>query len=396
MSCSDWDYCSLSNAWRNLSIRKAIIVGSGVGGLSAAIALSRLGIACEIFERSAHIGHGGTGLTLWPNALRALDKLGINDSVTRHAEPLLQGEIFTSSGRPLTHVDLGEIGRQSGKPLICMRRSDLYGALLSELGDVPIHTGKRCLSNRTEGGEAVAVFEDGSEATGDILIAADGIRSRLRGQMLGRDPLRYVGWMTWRGVAELPPGTFPAGLYREFFGKGSRFGIFAIRADLVYWFGTLNTNADDRPAIDPGHKAEAIAYFKDWPDPAVTVIEATEDDNLVRTGVYDTDPLPRWTDGHMAVLGDAAHPMTPDLGQGACQAIEDSICLADAVTAGGTIPDILARYEAGGLARTEGLVKRSRKVGKMRQWSHPVLVALRAAIMRATPPWLLLRMFETE
>ncbi|WP_193180953.1 FAD-dependent monooxygenase [Nisaea sediminum] len=374
----------------------ALIIGSGVGGLSAAIALSRIGVACEIFERGTEIGRGGTGLTLWPNALRALEKLGITRNVTRHADPLQRGEIFTSKGLPLTSVDLSEISRRSGMPLICLRRSDLYGALLDALPDVPIHTGKRCVSWREHADGITAQFEDGSTATGDFLVAADGIRSRLRHIMLGEDPLRYVGWMTWRGVADLPPGTFPSGLYREFFGRGSRFGIFAIRADRVYWYGTLSTEADERAPVDPSHRPEALAHFRDWPEPAATVIASTEDANLVRTGVYDTEPLPRWAKGRMAVLGDAAHPMTPDLGQGACQAIEDALALADSVVEGGAVPDILQRYEARGLARTQGLVARSRRVGKMRQWRHPLLTALRAATMRAIPPKLLLKMFETD
>jgi len=377
-------------------IRRAIIVGGGVGGLSAGIALSGVGVECAIYERGERIGLGGTGLTLWPNALRALEKLGLDTAVLRHADPLVRGEVLTWRGGRLTTVDLAEIARRSGRPLVCLRRADLYAELLARIGDVPIHTGRRCVSYRTHGTGVVAGFDDGSEAEGDILVAADGIRSRLRNDLLGADPLRYVGWMTWRGVARLPVGTFPSGLYREFFGRGSRFGIFAIREDLVYWYGTLNTAADDRPPIDPSHRDEAIAHFTGWPDPAVAAIASTADGDLVRTGVYDTEALPRWTDGRMAVLGDAAHPMTPDLGQGACQAIEDSLCLAEAVAAEPDPAAALARYEAAGLARTAGLVARSRKVGTMRQWRHPLLYALRGAVMRAIPPKLLLKMFETD
>lgn len=378
------------------AIRRAIIVGGGVGGLSAGIALSGLGIECAIYERADRIGLGGTGLTLWPNALRALEKLGLGAAVLRHADPLVRGEVLTWRGGRLTTVDLAEIARRSGRPLVCLRRADLYGELLARIGGVPIHTGRRCISYAHRRTGVVARFDDGGEAEADILVAADGIRSRLRHVLLGADPLRYVGWMTWRGVARLPAGTFPSGLYREFFGRGSRFGIFAIRDDLVYWYGTLSTAADDRPPIDPAHKAEAIAHFRDWPAPAVTVIGATADGDLVRTGVYDTEALPRWTDGRAAVLGDAAHPMTPDLGQGACQAIEDSLCLAEAVAAEPGPAAALARYEAAGLARTAGLVARSRRVGTMRQWRHPVLYWLRSAVMRSIPPALLLKMFETD
>lgn len=377
-------------------VRRAIIVGGGVGGLSAAIALSRLGIECAIHERAGRIGVGGTALTLWPNALRALEKLDLDAAVLRHADPLLRGEILTWRGRRLTTVNLAEIARRSGRPLVCLRRSDLYGELLAAAAAVPIHTGRRCISCDPRGDGVVARFDDGSEAEADVLVAADGIRSRLRNVMLGDDPLRYVGWMTWRGVARLPPGTFPSGLYREFFGRGSRFGLFAIRADLVYWYGTLSTAADERAPVDPSHRGEAVAHFAGWPEPAALTIGATEHADLVRTGVYDTEARHRWTDGRMAILGDAAHPMTPDLGQGACQAIEDSLCLADMLAGSASAAEALARYEAAGRARTAGLVARSRRVGTMRQWRHPLLHALRSSAMRAIPPPLLLKMFETD
>lgn len=375
---------------------RAIIVGGGIGGLAAAIALTRAGMTCTILERNDTMGVGGTGLTLWPNALRRLDRLGLQENVFAHARPLLRGEIYDAKAKPISVVDLSSIEAQSGKPLICVRRTDLYAVLLDALDNVTILEATRCVGYENHDDRVVAKLDNGQTLEADLLVAADGVRSRLRMQMLDHDPLDYVGWMTWRGVAQLPKGTFPEGIYREFFGRGSRFGIFAIKEDFVYWYGTRNGPADERAPVDPAHQAEAVAAFKNWPAPAQLVIESTDPEDLVRTGVYDTKPLERWSDGRVTLLGDAAHPMTPDLGQGACQAIEDALTLAECVEANDSVTAALRAYERQGHERTSDLVARSRRVGTMRQWQNPFATTFRTALMRVIPPSFLLKLFNTR
>lgn len=374
---------------------EVIIIGGGIGGLAVANALTQAGMSWEIHERSPRIGLGGTGLTLWPNALRALGRLGLDQGVQTLADPLELGEIYDWRQRPLKSIPLTPVRERSGLPLLCLRRVDLYAELLRPLDPARIHTGSRCIGYRREAEGASLTFEDGTMRSAPLVVAADGVRSFLRDAMIGASPLRYVGWMTWRGVAKLSPGSFPKGRYREFFGRGSRFGVFWIRDDYVYWYGTLNSAVHDKPAIHPAHKAEALAHFADWPPLAHAVIGATDPEDLVRTGVYDTLPLPRWTDGALTLLGDAAHPMTPDLGQGACQAIEDALALAQCLKAGPDLTKALETYQAIGLARTTPLVARSRKIGKMRQWQTPVTATLRNTIMRLMPQGAILKLFET-
>lgn len=377
-------------------MKQALVVGGGIGGLAAALSLSREGIQCRILERNSSLGVGGTGLTLWPNALRRLDRLGLLEKILAHASPLKSGEIYDGHNRLLSRVNLAAIEEQSGLPLICVRRTDLYSVLLSGLENVDISTGAICTGYEPRGAKVAALMDGGEAIETDLLVAADGIRSRIRSQMLREDPLVYAGWMTWRGVAELPEGTFPAGLYREFFGRGSRFGIFAIKDDLAYWYGTRNGPHDDRAPVDPAHKQEALSWFGGWPAPARTVIEATKPEDLVRTGVFDTRPLPRWCDGPVLLLGDAAHPMTPDLGQGACQALEDALSLGECLQRSGSIPVALASYEKLGGERTGPLVARSRRVGRMRQWHHPLLATFRNTLMSTIPPGMLLKLFNTR
>jgi 2-polyprenyl-6-methoxyphenol hydroxylase-like FAD-dependent oxidoreductase len=377
------------------SFPKIIIIGGGIGGLSVANALTQAGADWEIHERSQRIGIGGTGLTLWPNALRALARLGLGQTIQSLADPLELGEIYDWRHRLLKSVPLAQVRTRSGLPLLCLRRIDLYAKLLRPLDQSKIHVGSRCTGSERNSDGTTLSFEDGSTRNAPIVVAADGVRSPLRDSLIGFDPLHYVGWMTWRGVAKLPPGTFPKGRYREFFGRGSRFGVFWIRDDYVYWYGTLNSTVHDKPALDPAHQAEALAHFADWPDLARIVISATRPDDLVRTGVYDTQPLPRWTDGSIVLLGDAAHPMTPDLGQGACQAIEDALTLVKCLRDHGDAAAALSAYQDIGLARTSPLVARSRKIGKMRQWQTPLTSGLRNTVMRLMPQSAILKLFET-
>ncbi len=377
-------------------IPKVIIIGGGVGGLAAANALTLMGADWEIHENSAEIGIGGTGLTLWPNAMRALSSIGLEKSISSHADPLDLGEIFDWRHKKLKSVPLHEVQAKSGLPLLCLRRVDLYTELLKPLDRSKIFTNRKCIGFSQITNGVRLEFKDSSPLDAELVIAADGVRSRLRDQMLGFNPLNYVGWMTWRGIAQLPADSFPKSRYQEFFGKGSRFGVFWIGDNYVYWYGTLNSIVHDKPTIDPAHKAEALAHFAGWPSLASKVITLTKTEDLVRTGVYDTAPLPRWTNGVIALLGDAAHPMTPDLGQGACQAINDGIELVQCLQTRNTVAEALTEYERLGLARTSPLVARSRKIGKMRQWQNPAAVMLRNTVIKAMPQRSLLGFFEAK
>ena len=265
--------------------RKALIIGGGIGGLATAIALTQIGFTVEVFERVTLLREVGAGLSLWANAIKALDYLGLASAVRALALPEAAGGIRTPSGDLLMQ-------------------------------------------------------------TANTQLAA------------------------WRGVTPFEINRLQIG---ETWGQGARFGQIPMQGNRVYWFATQNAPAGQhRP---DGEKAELLRLFGNWHNPIRALIEATPDAAILRNDLYDRPPLKRWGRGRITLLGDAAHPMTPNLGQGACQALEDAVVLAKQVQSTADIPTALRAYEAARIPRTTMIVNQSRQVGQVGQWANPVAVA---------------------
>lgn len=214
----------------------------------------------------------------------------------------------------------------------------------------------------------------------------------MREKLFGPIPLRYAGYTAWRGVAPAPasPKTFQAG---ETWGQGQRFGLVPLNRERVYWFATDNRpeKETDSPA---NRQAELQQLFAGWHFPITELIETTPPGTILRNDIYDLAPLKKWTVGRVTLLGDAAHPMTPNLGQGACQAIEDALVLAGCLAKVAEIPATLRQYEKLRLPRTASIVKKSRQVGAVGQWSNPLLGWLRQGITRRLLPKLQARQLD--
>lgn len=364
-----------------------IIIGGGIGGLATAIALLRAGFDVAVFERVANLGAIGAGLTLWPNASKALGQLGLAPALAAISVPSGDSEIRTAQGQPLSRIPARELIARFGAPLIAVHRADLQRVLIDALGAENLHLDRRCVGIDDDGATVTARFADGGVVRGKILIGADGLHSAVRTHLFGERPPRYAGYTAWRGVTAFPPERVVPG---ETQGTGQRFGIVRLDGGRVYWFAT--TNLPEGGTDPPGQRRESLlARFAGWHRPIADVITATDEGAILRNDIYDRDPLPRWGRGRLTLLGDAAHPMTPNLGQGACQALENAIvlgkCLRDA-------PDSVAglrAYERQRRAHANRVVRLSRLFGVVTQWQHPLACALRAAIFRATPRAIQLR-----
>ncbi|HEX7240126.1 MAG TPA: FAD-dependent monooxygenase [Longimicrobiaceae bacterium] len=361
---------------------KALVVGGGIGGLAAAVGLRRAGWEVEVLERAPEIREVGAGLTLWDNALRALDRLGMGELVERLEFPEGTGGIWSWRGELLLPVSPAEVRERYGQRAAAVHRAELQAALLDALGRDRVRTGAECTGFREDAHGVVAELADGGSARGDVLVGADGLRSVVRAALHGAEPPVYAGYTAWRGVVEFPdterlrPG--------ESWGAGTRFGRVPLSDGRAYWFAVRDAPEGERAA--GGEKAELLRLFGGWHEPVRELVEATPEEAILRGDVYDRPTLRSWGRGRATLLGDAAHPMTPNLGQGACQALEDAAVLAQCLAGEAGVPEALRAYEARRVPRANAFVERSRAVGRVAQWSHPLAVGARMLLVRHLLP----------
>lgn len=359
-----------------------IIAGAGPGGLVAALALHHVGQPVLLLERAPEVRAAGAGLTLQVNAMRMLEAIGQREAVAAAGEPILSGSVDTAAGAELSSLPMGALVDRYGTSGVAIHRGALARVLSSALPPDVL----RC-DAEVEGYEAdadgVSVrLRDGAELRGRALVGADGIHSCVRATMQGEVPLRYAGYTCWRGVAPVPR-PLGAGVMSERWGRGRRFGIVPIDAERTYWFSTANAPADGHDGEDP--RAELLERFAGFAEPVPALIEATPSEGILRNDIIDIEPLSRWTDGRVTLLGDAAHAMTPNMGQGACQAIEDAVVLAHCLVEHGEVATALAEYEARRKDRARHFVTRSWTLGRAGQWENALARALRNGLTRLTP-----------
>lgn len=369
-----------------------MIVGAGIGGLTTAIALHRKGIEVDVYERAAELSEVGAGVSLWPNALKALHQLGLKAALDAMSFVSETGALRRSDGRFLSRTTAPEFVRRFGLPTTVFHRAELLEALVNAARSIPIHLGHQC-RDFEQAGESVTVrFSNGAQAAGDALVGADGLRSVVRERLGIHGALRFAGYTAWRSVAPFETRGLIAG---ESLGCGQRFGLVPITQNRVYWYAT--DNAAEGTREDPhATKRRLLDLFRTWHPPIPALIEATDPDRILRNDIYDREPVDRWGEGRVTLLGDAAHPMTPNLGQGACQAIEDAVVLARRLAEGGRdVAAALRRYELERVARTKTVVSGSRRVGQMGQLQSPVLCRLRDVILRMIPLTMTYRNLES-
>ncbi len=359
---------------------RAIIIGAGIGGLTAAIALLRRGIEVEVYERSSTLGEVGAGIALWPNAVKVLRKLGLGDRLQSIGLSNMDGALRRWNGTYISQTPARELERRFGSGMIIVHRAELLDMLAESAGPAKIHLSHGFSSFEQNAREVCAHFTGGATATGDVLVGADGLHSRVRTQLGHVDLIRYAGYTAWRSVV---PFDRSAVVPAETWGRGRRFGAFPVQGNRVYWFATSNSPEGERQS-DGSPKPLLLSLFKGWHEPVEALIRAADDSAILRNDIYDRDPLREWGRGRITLLGDAAHPMTPNLGQGACQAIEDALVLASSLAETDVIAG-LRKYEKMRLARTRRIVLASRRLGALAQIENPLLCWLRDTAFRLIP-----------
>ena len=356
-----------------------VIIGGGIGGLATAVALAKVGIEASVYERVAELREVGAGISLWANALRMLDILGLAHSLRAHGWSPIRTDIRTAAGAILVPGASDE--RAHADVMVgAMHRADLLTVLRSAVDDAHVHLSRECTAVRSDGRGVTAEFADGHCVTADLLVGADGLHSVARRAVHDGAPPAYAGYTAWRSVVPFD-GPAPGG---ESWGCGQRFGIVPLNDGRVYWFATRNAPEHEREPAE-AVKPMLMNLFRGWHAPIEALLDATPASAILRNDLYDREPLSSWVAGRVALLGDAAHPMTPNLGQGACQAIEDAVVLAACLARSDGIDAALRHYQARRLPRTRRLLLLSRRIGRIAQWESPFACSLRNAVIRSMP-----------
>ena len=360
---------------------KTIVIGAGIGGLTTALALKQKGIDVDVYERSPVLTDVGAGISLWPNALKALYQLGLRPALDGVSFVSMDGAVRNSDGTVLSRTTADQFIARLGLPVVVFHRADLLAVLVDAARDIAIHTGHEARDVEQDADGVTVRFANGAGARGDVLIGADGLRSVVRDRLGVPGALKYSGYTAWRGIAPFETAGLMAG---ETLGSGQRFGLAPIHGNRVYWYATDNVNEGQRePPIET--KTRLTRLFGDWHQPIPELIRSTAEDTILRNDIYDRDPVERWGSGRITLLGDAAHPMTPNLGQGACQAIEDALVLSHHLSTGPDVPSSLRRYESERIPRTRSIVNASRRVGALFQVDSRAFCWLRNLGLRMMP-----------
>jgi salicylate hydroxylase len=356
------------------SLRVAVI-GAGIGGLAAAVALRQRGFEVAIHERATKLEEAGAGLQIGPNGVKVLRALGLEDELMRNAfEPFSIMSVTWDEGRLRFRQPLKEVSREKyGAPYLTAHRADLHNLLRRAAGDAPLHLGANCVGADTVNGTAVARFADGSATEADVIIGCDGIRSAIRAQHFGEGHPRFTEMMAWRCIVPMdcvptrigPDSavTVPHGEYFGWIGPNGHVICYPIGVNgdrLNIFGGHVTTEWVEESWSVPSSRDELIAAKAGWNEALIGMFRHVE--HVFKWGIYDRDPLPQWSTGRVTLLGDAAHPTMPTLAQGANMAIEDGYVLARALARHpGDVETALKAYVAERKPRTDWVTLKSRE-----------------------------------
>ena len=353
-----------------------VIIGGGIGGLTTALGLVSHDIDVTVHERATELREIGAGLGVWPAPQAVYDRLGIGDKVRELAGPWKTAGLRRSDGSYIVRIPIEDLSARLGGATIGVHRGELQALLLRSLPDGIVRNGQELVSLVQNDTSVTVNFADGTSAVARAVVGADGLRSRTRELLFGPRRLRHCRMAAWRGTAS--PGDDDWGDYAgETWGPTGRFGILPIAGRVTWYAAARRFNSG-------GSKDELVRRFGDWHDPIPDLIGATEPDQIWRDEVYDFRRLRHWSKGRVTLLGDAAHAMTPDLGQGACQAVLDAWALAEALATHQDVHGAFDAYERArkGRARTVAMIARATTNGA---GEGRAAVAIRSSLAQRVP-----------
>jgi salicylate hydroxylase len=373
---------------------RVAIIGGGIGGLTAANALARAGIEVAVYEAAAELKEIGAGVALHPNAMKVLRSIGVEGNVRAVAgQAPWQVMRNWKTGRVIGKTSREQQAASFGITGATVHRADLLDVLAGALPAGLVTLGKRCTGVRPDGDLAVARFADGSEVEADVVVGADGIHSAVRASLFGPDAPRFTGKICYRSVVPAAGAQSLSTEGSQWFGPHGTIVLYPLRGEELINVVCHYDDAGYRHEswIAECGRREVTERYADWHESLARLFAASE--TWYKWALYDRDPIPQWTRGRVTVLGDAAHPMLPYLGQGACQAIEDGAVLATALSAEASDPVTgLARYERTRRPRASRVVLVARERGLSNHltsgwaaWRRDLLIAWRRRVNRRDP-----------
>jgi 2-polyprenyl-6-methoxyphenol hydroxylase-like FAD-dependent oxidoreductase len=369
--------------------RRAIIVGAGPAGLSAAVGLGRVGIPADVFEQQSQLPRVGLGIGIQSNALRALIRLGLGDALRGKGVVMDRTEVRTNTGRLLMQMPQGEVSREFGTPTISLTRQELQDVLVGGLDQTRVHFGTRCVGVEQDDAGAIVRFADGRQERGALVIGADGARSVVAKEVLASSDPEYSGFTSWRGVLKPESPLIPDDVGVLYVGRGKVNVMFPVGGANVY-FGFL-LKAPPRAPAPTALQDELRRSFSDFSDATQALIDQLDPEELVQTDIYDRIPGDTWYRGRVVLTGDAMHPTTPFVGQGAGIAIEDSVVLAQELALPGGLESREAiefacrAYQRRRIERARWIVQTGRRRGRLFSVQSRGLALGRDLLLRALP-----------
>lgn len=354
------------------------IIGAGIGGLTTALILHKRGYPVNIFEGAEALKPVGAGILIASNAMQVFEKMGIRDQVENAGHRVSSMKITDTQFRNISVTDLTAFERKYGVCNVAIHRGDLQNILARQLGHQYIQLSKRLVQIERSSGFQLT-FEDHTTIESAIVIGADGLKSRVRNQVFRESTLRNAKQTCWRGFCELElPSKYNHGTL-EAWGRGKRFGFVKMNNRQVYWYAVVNSNSVS------GKEVSLSERFREFHQEILNIINATSPEQIIRNDIMDLMPIDLWHKEKVCLIGDAAHACTPNLGQGACQAIEDAYVIGQLIDKGMDLDQVFENYERLRRKKALWVVNTSWQIGKMAHWTNPFLVGLRNLILRSTP-----------
>ena len=354
------------------------IIGAGIGGLTTALTLKQRGLNVNIFESSAEIKPVGAGIILANNAMQVFKKLGIQEKIEKEGNKISFIKITDEQLKPLSVVNLSEYEQKYGVSNIAIHRGELQKILANEIGFDNINLSKR-LSKIEKNRLFKLTFEDNSTIESKLVIGADGIKSVVRNQLFKKSTLRNPNQICWRGICEIDLPQKYHNELNEAWGKGKRFGFVKISDKKVYWYALVNSKNVEISDVN------LIEFFSEFHSDILYILSATKKEQIIVSDILDLKPIDKWQRENVCLVGDAAHATTPNLGQGACQAIEDAYVLGKLLDNGMAIENTFKAYEKLRRKKNHTIVNTSWTIGKMAHIENKFGIWLRNFAMKNMP-----------